>query len=361
MKKITRILVISSILALLAICMTSVSFAGTKNDKVTVTFLCASPTSTEVCYSDLVVTGDLAEKYCANQIPESIENEPDKGVSYLDVLVAACRKKYNGNVDDYLKLGDARSYTWILSAFEGKVQGCIVNNYAIDGDAAIHKTKIKNGDTVILLIVFDGDFYRLFTTFDKVTYTSYVGKPITVTVKGMSIMNHNMYDLDTVTLRKIDMSTGATEIFTDAVYDSGKFTFSFDKVGTYFISADGKTTYKEDNNVNHEDEDVYGGLARVIIEEKAPPKPVVPAKPVIKTVKRNSKTKGTVKWGKAKNAKKYEVAYRIKNKSAWTTKKVSGTSVTLKLKAKKAYQVKVRSINGTSCSAYSGVKTIKAK
>ena len=86
-----------------------------------------------------------------------------------------------------------------------------------------------------------------------------------------------------------------------------------------------------------------------------------PAKPVIKTAKRNSKVKGTVTWKKAKNAKKYEVAYKMKGAKKWTTKKTAKLKITLKLKAKKAYQVKVRSINGSAKSAYSKTKTIKAK
>ena len=51
----------------------------------------------------------------------------------------------------------------------------------------------------------------------------------------------------------------------------------------------------------------------------------------------------------------------MKGAKKWTTKKTAKLKITLKLKAKKAYQVKVRSINGSAKSAYSKTKTIKAK
>jgi hypothetical protein len=71
-------------------------------------------------------------------------------------------------------------------------------------------------------------------------------------------------------------------------------------------------------------------------------------------------------WKKVSGTTKYEVRYRVKGTSKWTTKSVSGKSSSLKitkLKKNKTYQVQVRSYKTVSkvkyCSAWSATKTSK--
>lgn len=86
-----------------------------------------------------------------------------------------------------------------------------------------------------------------------------------------------------------------------------------------------------------------------------------PAKVKLKSVKAGKK-KITVKWKKAKYAKKYKVYYRIKGKKTWKSKTVKKTSCVIKkLKSKKKYQVRVRAINLTAKGKYSKTKTVKVK
>ncbi len=86
-----------------------------------------------------------------------------------------------------------------------------------------------------------------------------------------------------------------------------------------------------------------------------------PAKVKIKSIKAGKK-KFTVKWKKAKHARKYKVYYRVKGTKKWKSKTVKKTSCTIKkLKSKKTYQVKVRAINLTLKGKYSKTKTVKVK
>lgn len=86
-----------------------------------------------------------------------------------------------------------------------------------------------------------------------------------------------------------------------------------------------------------------------------------PAKVKIKSIKAGKK-KFTVKWKKAKHARKYKVYYRVKDTKKWKSKSVKKTSCTVKkLKSKKTYQVRVRAINLTLKGKYSKTKTVKIK
>ncbi|MDD6419177.1 MAG: fibronectin type III domain-containing protein [Clostridium sp.] len=86
-----------------------------------------------------------------------------------------------------------------------------------------------------------------------------------------------------------------------------------------------------------------------------------PAKVKIKSIKAGKK-KFTVKWKKAKHARKYKVYYRVKGTKKWKSKTVKKTSCTIKkLKSKKTYQVRVRAINLTLKGKYSKTKTVKVK
>ena len=355
MKKISKLLAATAMFFVLMICLTSVSFAGTSKDKVTVKYLCSNPETLEVSYDDLVVKGDLVEKY----FPDFAKYEPtkkktaDTGVSYLDAVVAANIKRYGvSELTSKMSLVDQTTFAWIASAFGQSVVAAIDNNVAI---SSVHN-QIKDGDLLVTLIHSpDRDWHTLlYAAFDKPAYTVTVGKPLTVTVKGMSIMSSKLFDLDTAKLYDLDLAAGKMNEIEAAAPNKGLFTVSYNKAGTYYLTADSYTTYSDEHGT-YDNSRVYGGFAKVTVKD------VVPAKPVI-SAKRTAKTKAVVTWKKAKNAKKYEVAYRMKGKTKWTIKRTTSTKITLtKLKAKKAYQVKVRSINGTSASAYSSVKTIKAK
>lgn len=343
MKKLTKLLLGFSVLAVLMVCMTTVSFAGTAEDKVTVSFRAAYPDMFEVLYDDLEVKGDLVETY----FPEYAGYEPD-GVSYLDAVVAATLRKYGDTGS--ISLSDY-GYAWINTAFSGSVLGATDNDISVP---SVHNN-ILDGDDLACLVYADGDWSRLYGFFDYYDYYAEPGETIQALVTGLSIMSNNIYIPDSAVLGIVDPSTGTITPFEGAAFENGVLTFAFDEVGTYYITALAKKTYSDDYGT-YENEDVYGALAKVVIE-----KPVKPAKPVIKSAKRNTKTKATVSWKKANNAKKYKVEYRVKGTKKWSTKNAGNKlKVTLKLKAKKAYEVRVCAINGSK-KTYSNKKVIKKK
>ncbi len=372
-RTVNKALVFSFVLLAFMALTTTAAFAGTSKDKVTVRYICANTNGVEACYDTLEVKGDMVEKYLGSnplydfavgyepvaQYDEKTGAKISSGVSYLDAIVAANIRKYG--TAEYVGLHDNDGYAWVTECFGCDMLGAIVNNIAI---SSVHN-ELKNGDIVTTLVYSDGDWHRLCSVFDKPRYTVAVGKPLTVTVKGMGIMDRKLHDLDSAVLQRVDTAAGTATDALDVPYINGSFTMSFSKTGKYYISAYGIGSFS-DSSGDYEDKDAYGAFAEITVTDGTNPvvpvvKPAKPAKPVIKSAKRKSKTKGTVKWGKAKNAKKYEVAYRIKGTKKWNTKKTTKTTITLKLKARKAYQVKVRSINGTAKSAYSKTKTIKKK
>ena len=96
--------------------------------------------------------------------------------------------------------------------------------------------------------------------------------------------------------------------------------------------------------------------------EPAKTKVKTPSKVKIKSAKRTGKKKITVRFYKAKNAKKYQIqyAYNRKFKKAKTKVTVKNKLV-LKVKAKKNCYIRVRGINQNKKGKWSKVKTVKKK
>lgn len=87
-----------------------------------------------------------------------------------------------------------------------------------------------------------------------------------------------------------------------------------------------------------------------------------PKKVSVKTIKATSvkSTSMTVKWSKAKNAKKYQVAYKVSTSKKWKYKTAKKNSIKLSgLKASTTYKVKIRSINGKKKSKWTSSKSLK--
>ncbi len=327
------------------------------DDSVTVDFNAAQPGSFDFHNEKLKVTGFLAEKY----FPEIAEFECS-GVSFADVLVAAHIAKYGeAGVRDYMSFAGAN---WMGMQFGHDIVGFYYDNN-VSTPTGVNEYQVKNGAKLFAGSYTGSHYSDRYSFFDKNTISATTGKAVTLTLTtGTSIGDKDygaITPMDSVSVMTVDFKTGKLTSVAGATYkkgtNNGTVTFKFNKAGTYYVTVDGKAKVK-DYYGNDATVGCAGALCTVTVKDA---KPAKPAKPVIKSAKRKSKTKGTVKWSKAKNAKKYEVAYRIKGTKKWKTKKTTKTSISLKLKAKKAYQVKVRSINGKLKSAYSKTKTIKKK
>ena len=96
---------------------------------------------------------------------------------------------------------------------------------------------------------------------------------------------------------------------------------------------------------------------------------IIPAKVTINSAAWSASTSLTIKWAKVSGSvTKYQIRYRTKGSSTWTTKTISSskTSCTLKnLTSSKQYQVQVRAYKTVSDTRYYGswssVKTVKSR
>lgn len=343
MKKLSKVFIGMAVLTAMMICMTAVSFAGTAEDKVKVNMRVADQTSFAAIYDNLEVKGDLVE----TNFPDFAKYEPE-GVSWLDAAVAVVIKK-TGSAEQ-ISLGDGGDYAYVSSALGKQMLGSFNNNEAIN---SVH-SNIKDGQNLVMQVYDGNDWNMVCSYFDKAVYNVTSGKKFTANLNGVAAMAGGIGALKAGKIMQVNAKDGTMKALSGATVKDGKATMSFAKSGVYYISAQGDVTYESwGSEVTSK---YYGAYAKVVVKD------ATPAKPVIKKVKRNSKKKATVVWKKAKNAKKYQVQYRMKGKKKWTTKTTAKTKLVIKkLKAKKAYQVRVRAINGSAKSAYSKVKTIKKK
>ena len=120
-------------------------------------------------------------------------------------------------------------------------------------------------------------------------------------------------------------------------------------------------------NENPNEEAEFIQKLKELNDKENKPEPVktkvkTPSKVKIKSANRTSKKKITVRFYKAKNAKKYQIqyAYNRKFKKAKTKVTVKNKFV-LKIKAKKTCYIRVRGINQNKKGKWSKVKKVKKK
>lgn len=305
-------------------------------------------------YADtsLKVSGDAADLYGFD------DTKDQTVVTFADVMSAACAEKFG---DEYTPLTAANYLAYSDTGYYSKWFGVDTFNvgYAFNRDFSMSGSAFDEiADGYIIDILDMSNFSSPLTYFDKDVVTTSVGKSVTLQLKGSS---YGMKDEvikpaegKTIQVATVNKDGSLTDI-KDAVIDAeGKVTLDFTAKGTFLISAYGEGISKDYMGA---EATAQIGLPLTIVTVKD----ATPAKPVIKSAKRKTKTKAIVTWKKAKNAKKYEVAYRKAGAKKWTVKKTTKTKITLKLNAKKKYQVKVLSVNGTAKSKYSKAKTIKVK
>ena len=358
MKKLSKAMVMLSVLAILITCMTAVSFAASRNDEISVNFTAAAPGEFDLMYDGLEVKGDMFEK----AYPEWAEQDMIEGVSLADVLVAAHQYKYGDKAKDYMgfTLSD-KNGVYLTKQFGHEYVGFYYRNKVITDGATYQE--VTDGDQIICGSYSDANYADLFGYFDSDELTVTVGEEVKLTLTTGNFLGGDyaqVVPLDEASLKIVDNDGKMVDVpgSIKASYAKGEkdgtFTVTFNKAGAYVIAADGTATY----------EGWYGTVTGRCVGANAVVyvKDIKPAKPVIRSAKRKSAKKALVVWKKAKNAKKYEVAYRAKGTKKWTVKKTAKTKIALKkLKAGKAYQVKVLAVNGSEKSKYSKIKTIKTK
>ena len=127
MKK--KILAIFTAAALVLALLPSMALAGKITDEVTVKFSAGMPGAFDMVDESITATGNLAEEF----FPDIKENEPDEGVSFADVLVAAHIKKYGtSKVRNYLDMSDSK-WDPSITSVNKQFGHSIVGFYYING------------------------------------------------------------------------------------------------------------------------------------------------------------------------------------------------------------------------------------
>lgn len=246
MKKLTRLIIGLSVLTMLMVCMTAVSFADTAQVKVTVG---ASSIAKENCFDfvtqELTVSGDASEKYGLD------DTKTSDVVTFIDVLCTVCEKKYG---TEFTKETAANYIAYGETGYFSKWFGVETYNvgYAFNRDFSMSGSgfdEITDGSTIDILGM--TSYSEPLTYFDYDAVTVSKGEAVTLQLSGSS------YGMTNAAIKPAEgkevkaamvNEDGSLTNIEGAVLDAdGKITVSFDKEGTYLVSAYGEAMSKDYN------------------------------------------------------------------------------------------------------------------
>lgn len=216
---------------------------------------------------EIEVSADLAESY-------GYTDKVKDGVSALDAMVAAHELTFGSDFtkdtkDDYLAVGDTGFVTTLFGETT-YASGFLVNEgYPNDGTPGygnvgyngtyVNNTQITDGDVVDYYIYGDATGYSDMLTYVDVAPFEKTDASLTVTVKGVSVMNGYLYKdaaelkaaanpLADAKLGWVDPSNGGVTVIDDVATDAdGKASVPMpEKDGTYYLAS-----------VSNEEKNVY--------------------------------------------------------------------------------------------------------
>lgn len=283
---------------------------------VTVTFSAGIPKSEnnpaqlDMVNEKIKATSNLAEEY----YPDIMEYEPANAVSFADVLVAAHIKKYGNSFSKSTctKYLDMANYgiTWVTKQFTHTNVGCYYKNDK--PTSSVSTATVAGGDRLYAGSYEDTDpnWYDLYSYFNKASYTTTAGSKLTVTLKadngGSAVVPKE------ATICTANKSGKLTSLKAKT-NNKGTATVTFNKAGTYYLSATGTVTYKSpdieelrDNPDSNTTVQIMPPVAVVTVKAK-PVKKKTPSFILTRmiNVKENS---ATVTWTKVKDASGYIIS-----------------------------------------------------
>ena len=252
MKRLSKVFIGFAALAVMMVAMTCASFAGTADDKVTVSMKVADQTKFAAVYDSLEVTGDLVE----TNFPDFAKYEPE-GVSWLDAAVAVVIKK-TGNVEN-ITLADGGGYAYVATAFGKSMLGSFNNNVAV---SSVH-TNIENGQDLLMQLYDGTDWNMACSYFDKGVYYVKPGEALTVGVNAVAAMAGDLGAVKEGKIMKVNAEDGTMSEIEGATVSDGKATVTFADKGVYYISAQGPITYESWGS--EVTSTYYGAYAKVVV------------------------------------------------------------------------------------------------
>ena len=298
---------------------------------------------------ELTVSSDLSNEYYGIR-------EQENGVTVIDVLIAACIKKYgnafkNASIEerkeDYLDFSYSEAYdSWSVTKWFGQSTFSTIYYINKSMSGSVDQSVVSNGDLIESVYIGES-FSDLYSCFDKNSYSAKTGRKFRLTIKADTWGTAVRPNTGT-RLCSVDKSTGLLTVLPGMTTDAeGIALISFNKPGTYYISAKGSVTYDNFGST------VTGNITAPWAEVK-----VTMDAPSVKAVNRSASSI-KISWTKIVGAEKYRVYRSVKKnkgfKKVKTTRKT--TWINNKLKTGKKYYYKVRAISGNEKSPFSKVKS----
>lgn len=189
--------------------------------------------------------------------------DSDEGVTMLDTLVTMHEMKYGDaftteTVSSYLATGynDTYNYYFISTSFgePATASGYFINNKSV-GDT-VEKALVKGGDTVEYAFYSDTEMYMdCYTAFKPSNVTATAGTPVSLNMYMHKMItwypNNELepiaddYDFDAMTINLVNEDGSISAALTDendkliVPDENGIVTLTFDKPGTYIVTASG--------------------------------------------------------------------------------------------------------------------------
>lgn len=257
-RKLTK--AIASVLAVLTVMTMFAVSAFAEDDSVTVNFAC-SDAEIIMPYQTLQVKDGLAEEYGFTVSEKDHNGVAVEDATFFDAIIASHIAYYGDaftkeNAKDYVDI----SYGYLTKAFarSASMSGFIINK-VIPNDGIIGQygtftgysadtARIKDGDSITFYFYQDTDMWGDWTAwFDKYEYTSTVGTPIDVNLKGYSAVWYGTNSIDTIMssfakdIAYADIyiySEGNERVSVGSTDENGNAQIKFDEAGTYILYAE---------------------------------------------------------------------------------------------------------------------------
>lgn len=358
MKKHSKLLICMLAVTLVVAFMPTMAFAAGSTAKVKVTFGASSIAKAnefDFVTKEMEVSGDAAEKY------GFADKESTDKVTFADVLYTAHAEKFGSKftkntAKNYIVVGD----TGYLSKWFGVETFNVSYTYNHGLEMAGSAFDVIKNNTVISVYGYQDttSYNDVDAWFVKDEITTTAGKSITLKMKGNGFDESYMsktVDIvpaseKSIVAATVDKEGKLTAIKGGEMSADGKITLTFDKAGTYTVSACGKAKGIKANATSP----ISLAMAKVTVKAPA----VGAVKGLKLKVKKGKKINAG--WKAVKGAAGYEVSYAKKGAKKFTTKTVKTNKITLKkLKKGKKYVVKVKAFKKVGKEKYYGKEAKK--
>lgn len=221
------------------------------------------------------VLGRTDDGKAAVELPVTVKDLNSDGVLTYDEALVALHERYCEGGYDFNNTNGSGQYKIVKLWGESNCQTKLFRNEnEFSGFANSTSAPVKEGDKIYAVVLTDtNDAADCFTWFDKTKVTVKAGESFNLTLTGKS---DDYVKSGAVSIPVGTWEDGAFTALENAKTDNdGNVTLSFDKVGTYLVTAKGVLTGSRYDDVFEDDEDIdcptIAPYCVVTVEEAAKP------------------------------------------------------------------------------------------